>query len=245
MAEKMTDPETRKTLSSRKTKDRSARKRRPGVIAVASAKGGTGKTTLCSALVVEASKEGQVAVLDFEPQGSLTLWWLMRGKPNNPRLIRDEVDPTDVQDAADNADWIFVDTSPGNMDQIERAIQAADLCLIPVQASAFDLLAARAVVSICGETGTPLVFVLNRENSDRPAINTSAGAHLRKLGILLEEHVQDRAAYVSALNRGLTGPEHPDSRQAAAAGAEIAQLWKAVKEALAKARMRHARQQAV
>src|SRR5215510_1477103 len=41
-------------------------------------------------------------------------------------------------------------------------------------------------------------------------MSTTAGAHLRKLGIILDERVQDRVAYVSALNKGKTGPEHPE-----------------------------------
>jgi hypothetical protein len=55
---------------------------------------------------------------------------------------------------------------------------------------------------------------------------------------MLTEHLQDRAAYVSALNKGLTGPEHPDSRQAREARAEIEALWAAVKILAAKARAR-------
>jgi hypothetical protein len=42
-------------------------------------------------------------------------------------------------------------------------------------------------------------FVLNRENPGRETLNRSAAKLLRKLGVLLSEHVQDRAAYVSAL----------------------------------------------
>jgi Mrp family chromosome partitioning ATPase len=62
--------------------------RRPVTVALASAKGGTGKTTLTIALAVQAvTEEARVALVDWEPQGSLSLWWRMRGKPDNPRLI--------------------------------------------------------------------------------------------------------------------------------------------------------------
>ena len=37
-----------------------------------------------------------MALLDWEPQGSLTLWWVMRGKPDNPRLIREDVEPAEA-----------------------------------------------------------------------------------------------------------------------------------------------------
>jgi hypothetical protein len=70
-------------------------------------------------------------------------------------------------------------------------------------------------------------------------MNTSAEAHLRKLGVILSEQVMDRSAYVSALNKGKTGPEHPDSKQAREARPEIEALWAAVKKlASAKVRVR-------
>ena len=215
-------------------------KQTPGTIAVASTKGGSGKSSITAALAVQAAKEGsRVALLDWEPQGSLTLWWLMRGKPDNPRLIGDDIEPAAaVRKLAGECDWLFLDTAPAMMDQVELAVQAADFVLIPVLASAFDLMAARAVVALCGEHGKPFAFVLNRENPRREIMNTSAGAHLKKLGAILDEHVQDRAAYVSALNKGKTGPEHPDARQAREARAEIEALWAAVKKLATKARQR-------
>jgi hypothetical protein len=124
------------------------------------------------------------------------------------------------------------------MDQVELAVEAADSTLIPVLASTFDLMAARAVVALCGEHKRAFAFVLNRENPRREVMNTSAGAHLKKLGVILDEHVQDRSAYVSALNKGKTGPEHPDSKQAKEARAEIGALWAAVKLLATKKRAR-------
>lgn len=54
--------------------------------------------------------------------------------------------------------------------------------------------------------------------------------------MILAEHVQDRAVYVSALNKGKTGPEHPDSKQAKEARAEIEGLWATVKRLTSKVR---------
>jgi chromosome partitioning protein len=227
-------------LSRRKMKDADAVKQTPITIAVASTKGGSGKSSITAALAVQAVKEGgRVALLDWEPQGSLTLWWVMRGKPDNPRLIREDIEPAAATKMlAGECDWLFLDTVPAMMDQVELAVRAADFTLIPVLASAFDLMAARAVVALCGDHSKPLAFVLNRENPRREIMNTSAGVHLKKLGSILDQHVLDRAAYVSALNKGKTGPEHPDVRQAREARVEIEALWAAVKKLAIKARQR-------
>jgi chromosome partitioning protein len=140
-------------LSHRKMRDADAMKHTPITIAVASTKGGSGKSSITAALAVQAAKEGgRVAMLDWEPQGSLTLWWLMRGKPENPLLIRDDTEPAGAKrNLAGECDWLFLDTAPAMMDQVELAVQAADFVLVPLLASVFDLMAARAVVALCGD----------------------------------------------------------------------------------------------
>jgi cellulose biosynthesis protein BcsQ len=163
----------------------------------------------------------------------------MRGKPDNPRLIQDDIDPaTARRKLTGEREWLFLDTAPAMMDQVELAVEAADFVLIPVLASAFDLVAARGVVSLCQEQGKSFAFIVNRENPRRELLHSSAVKHLRRLGLVLDEHVQDRTAYIAALNKGLTGPEHPDARQAREARAEIEALWAAVKELVAKERVR-------
>jgi chromosome partitioning protein len=160
-------------LSRRKTKDAGAMKQMPITIAAASTKGGSGKSSIAAALAVQATKQGgRVVLLDWEPQGSLTLWWLMRGKPSNPRLMQDDIEPAAARcKLAGECDWLFLDTAPAMMEQVELAIEAADFVLIPVLASAFDLMAARAVVSLCGDHAKHFAFVLNRENPRREIMN--------------------------------------------------------------------------
>jgi len=151
--------------------------------------------------------------------------------------MQDDIEPAAARrKLAGEWDWLFLDTAPALMEQVALAIEAADFVLIPVLASAFDLMAARAVVSLCGDHAKHFAFVLIRENPRREIMNTTAGAHLRKLGIILDERVQDRAAYVSALNKGTTGPEHPDSKQAREARIEIEALWAGIKNIATNAR---------
>ena len=50
------------------------------ILTIASQKGGAGKTTLTAHLAVEAGRAGAgpVAVVDTDPQGSLSAWWNTR-----------------------------------------------------------------------------------------------------------------------------------------------------------------------
>ena len=63
------------------------------VIALASQKGGVGKTTLAGHLAVEASKDSKerVGIIDADPQGSLCAWWNMR-KVDTPLFIGTQID---------------------------------------------------------------------------------------------------------------------------------------------------------
>jgi chromosome partitioning protein len=58
-------------------------------IVFAASKGGVGKTTLCAALssfASSASKKKKIAIVDLDPQGSLTAWWNQR-QAESPELI--------------------------------------------------------------------------------------------------------------------------------------------------------------
>src|SRR5262245_61989874 len=97
---------------------------------------------------------------------------MMRGKPANPRLISNTDDPKQALEIAGKheCEWLILDTAPGDIDQIERDIMACELCLIPVSASAFDLIAARSVVALCGPNSRRFAFVLDRENPGRETL---------------------------------------------------------------------------
>src|SRR4026207_2160777 len=99
------------------------------VVTLASVKGGTGKTTLSSALAVRAAQGSKrVARLDRDPQESLASWWTRRGRTKNPKLF--EVDATTEAVElliAEGWEWVFIDTGPAKVDLIEPGIAVADL----------------------------------------------------------------------------------------------------------------------
>lgn len=113
------------------------------VLALTSQKGGSGKTTLAGHLAVaaETAGAGPVAVIDTDPQGSLTDWWNERQAPT-PSFLRASVATLelDLERAHDlGFKLVIIDTPPAITDMIEQVIALSDLIAIPTRPSPHDL----------------------------------------------------------------------------------------------------------
>ena len=208
-------------------------------ITVASAKGGSGKSTIVSALAVRACQETLgVALMDLNfDQGSLTHWWHTRGSPMAPRLALEiENIPRDARKLAQSGiDWLFIDTPPADQDLIEQAVAVADVVLVPVRSGFFDVLAVQSVIEMCREHRKPFAFVLSVVDGRFKTLTAQALAVLEGLGPVLKTHVSYRQPYVTALTIGRTGPEieRGSERQLRS---EIDALWSEVKQLVEKGR---------
>ena len=143
------------------------------VIAVASQKGGTGKTTRSGHLAVQAESAGAgpVALVDTDPQGSLSEWWNAR-EADAPVFVRTTVDrlPEDIRRmVAFGIKLLVIDTPPAITQTIENVITVSDLVVIPARPSPHDLRAASATVDIVERVGRPMIFVINAA-SDRKSV---------------------------------------------------------------------------
>jgi cellulose biosynthesis protein BcsQ len=200
-------------------------------IALASSKGGQMRSTLAACLAVKAMKDGRVAVIDWEPQGSLSIWWRLRGKPSNPHLhISQGGDlAKDVAELkAEGYQTIIIDTAPMQMEPISRAVSAADVVVVPTRVGLFDLAGIRPVIGFCKELKKPFLFVLTGTNPTAagwPKLIRDAVTVLKKHGAVAAKSVRERAAHISALPDGKTGSEI-DSQ----AATDINALWLAIKK---------------
>jgi cellulose biosynthesis protein BcsQ len=207
---------------------------RSRVIVLAGSKGGLGKSTIAAALAVRAARDGRVAMLDWEPQGSLSVWWKLRGQPDNPVLqpFSDDVARAVGDAKAAGAKFIMIDTPPTPMQPIEAAIEASDVVVIPTRVGFFDLGGIRPTIGFCQLHRKPMLFVLNAVNPDVegwPQMIKEATAVLRKFGPVAPKAIRERVASIRALNTGRTGPERAEPAEAKAAGAEIDALWQFIK----------------
>src|SRR5262245_13836693 len=175
------------------------------VVTVAAPKGGSGKTTVVSALAARAALESaRVAMFDLNSdQANLTQWYILRGEPPNPVLVEVEKIARDTEVLRNEKfEWLLIDTPPLDLDVIEAAVAVADAVVIPVRASLFDIGAIAAVVEMCKERRKSYAFLLSAVDNKMPKLTEHARAALLTDGPVLSGRLSYRQDYISALTAG-------------------------------------------
>lgn len=119
------------------------------VIAVLNQKGGSGKTTIATHLASAFFLAGDdVILVDSDPQGSARDWAAVREDQPLPVVGIDR--PTLSRDLKNVAhkDVVVIDGAPQAADLAASAIKAADLILIPVHPSPYDVWATSELVDL-------------------------------------------------------------------------------------------------
>ena len=196
------------------------------VVAIASRKGGSGKTTLAGHLAVQAeiAGAGPVVLIDIDPQGSLAKWWNLRTR-ETPYYVQ-----TSLEDLAETVArlrerrvrLLFVDTPPSLDVSVGEVIRCADLGLIPSRPSPHDLRSIGATVKLVEHLGKPLIFVLNGA-APRAKITGEAIQVLSQHGPLAPSIIHQRVDFAASMVDGRTAMELPGAQRAAE---EITELWR-------------------
>lgn len=195
------------------------------VLAVASRKGGSGKTTLAGHLAVEAERRGHgpVAVMDIDPQGSLSDWWNVREAPT-PLFANTTLDKLAIgieQLAEAGIQLVVIDTPPAITGAIRHVIDVADLVLVPTRPSPHDLRSVASTVALVEDQGKPLVFAINGA-TPRARITGEAIVALSQHGPLAPSIIHQRVDFASSMIDGRTVMELSAKSRATA---EIERLW--------------------
>ena len=203
-------------------------------IVVASQKGGVGKTTIAGHLgvIAEQSKEGPVALIDTDPQGSLASWWNERTN-EAPLFARVEIGKLTEHLQALSKGGIklaIIDTPPSVTEMIQQVLRTADLVLIPTRPSPHDLRAVGSTVELVENAGKRMIFVINGA-APRARIAGEAAVALSQHGTVAPVTLYQRTDFASSMIDGRTVQEiDPKGRSAE----EIGQLWKYVSTQLRK-----------
>jgi chromosome partitioning protein len=136
------------------------------VITVAQQKGGAGKTTLAANLAAAFAAGRRVAVLDIDPQRSLTRWHGLRVARKAVAVSLSDVSGWRLDKEIDRLrrshDILIVDSPPQLDTDAKLAIRAADLVLVPIQPSPPDLWAAEGTLKLAAAEKRVAMVVLNR-----------------------------------------------------------------------------------
>lgn len=188
------------------------------VMAVASRKGGSGKTTLAGHLAVQAERAGfgQIALVDTDPQGSLSDWWNER-KAETPVFARTIIAqlPRDIERMKRlGISLLIVDTPPAITLTIAHVIKVSDLVVIPTRPSPHDLRAAGATIELAERMGKPMIFVINGA-TPRARITSQAVIALSQHGTLAPSIIHQRTDFASSMIDGRTVMEGGPGRAGA------------------------------
>ena len=140
------------------------------VITFSNQKGGSGKSTLSANLAVLWSNSGyKVAVIDADPQKSLTYWLSERKKYYGADDIGINFYNFDIRNLTDEVkkikrkyDFIIIDSPPAITFETLQIIKASNGVFVPVQPSPLDLMATLPFLQIAREEKKKPLIILNR-----------------------------------------------------------------------------------
>src|ERR1700712_3166121 len=204
------------------------------VLAMASQKGGSGKTTLSGHLAVQAQRAGHgpVVLLDIDPQGSLSDWWNERAA-DVPVFAQTTVSrlSADLEVLRQQGfKMAVIDTPPAITMAIQSVIQVAELIVVPTRPSPHDLRAVGATVDLCERAGKPLIFVVNGA-TPKAKITSEAAVALSQHGTVAPITLHHRTDYAASMIDGRTVMECDEKSRSAG---EVVALWNYVADRLEK-----------
>jgi chromosome partitioning protein len=198
-------------MATKKTSRQATKQAR--IVALVSTKGGSGKSTLCASLAGELLKRGiRVALLDADPQRTLTTWHgndgplkvLPIGSATGASVV------PSIKAMAEDADIVLVDTA-GFFNRDALAVLAhAHLALVPFAPTPADALGAANTVALLREVNTtveraknPVRIALVMNSASRGTLAPYIRDQLAATGVdILQASIGRRVAFAEALLDG-------------------------------------------
>lgn len=145
------------------------------IITVAHQKGGVGKTTLSLNLAYCFSQGAKVAVIDIDPQGSISGLKDILAKQGI-----DLIQPKDMEQAKSKYDIAIIDTPPYLTTALPEFFGYSDFVLVPTKASILDIMAISATIEL-----------LKKAQSQRPHLKSGIVVNMAKSRTSITEDMKE------------------------------------------------------
>lgn len=187
-------------------------------IIIANPKGGSGKTTLATNVAGWlAGKHQRVVLADFDVQRSST-HWLARRSEHLPKILgwTPDQDKHVLQDA--DPQWMVIDLPAGvHGDGLRDAVRRAEVILVPVSPSAFDMDATRAFLEKMAEykavkEGSVHIGLVGMRVDSRTRSAIELEEFLKEYDFPFITNLRDTQVYVHGARDGLSVFDMPRSR---------------------------------
>ena len=183
------------------------------IISIVNLKGGSGKTTVATNLTVALARKYKTLLIDTDPQRSASQWFDVReSEKDNFSVISIQEDKSlkkQIPVFQSQYEHIIIDGAPQS-DRISAiCIYAADLVIIPVMPSPYDLWATASILERVSATkeiqpDKKAFFLLNRIN-DKATLSKDTAEALSSLGYpVFNTRLHNRIAYADSASCGLS-----------------------------------------
>ena len=207
----------------------------PVIIAVLNQKGGVGKTTIATNLAYALKQAGsKVLLIDSDPQGSARDWNEANGGELLPVVGMDrETLPADLKAVQDGYEFVVIDGAPQIAKLAAAAVKIADIVLIPVQPSPYDIWAAADLVDLIKARqelteGSPIAAFLISRAITNTKLSGEINEALESYGFpVLKNSTSQRVIYPTTASDGQTvfsQPGNPAIREIEAIAEEILEM---------------------
>jgi chromosome partitioning protein len=191
------------------------------IIGVIQVKGGAGRSTVSTNLAGELSKQGKTVLIDCDmPQGTAASWYAVRqGKGKEGNLVADTAmnhrELVAKVEQHQDADYIVLDGPPRIAELTKAILILADLCLIPVGASAAEIWATGDILTLIEEANkvkpVKARMLWTRYRPHTRLAQGLTGLAAKELGLAaLGTSLGMRVSYIEALGEGMTVAEMAD-----------------------------------
>ncbi len=192
----------------------------PFIVAIINQKGGVGKTTLATHIATKLHlDQNKVLLVDSDPQGSARDWYeLGDSKLKVIGMDRPKSLEKDLKSISHGFDWVIIDGVPQIAEMSSAAIKCADLLIIPVQPSQYDIMATIDLVEVIKARqevtgGLPKAYfcvsrIISNTNLGKKVFNA-----LNDLGLpVMKSSNKQRIAYSENISQGKTAFDTEDKK---------------------------------